>query len=335
MQTEFRSGDWVQVREWGEIAQTLDGDGTLDGLPFMPEMMEYCGRRYQVERYAEKICVEAPGGQFVDRAFNKKDIVLLDNLRCTGLSHDGCQRLCMIFWKVAWVRKCAEGEIVASGDQRKPLTDLINLKVKASPTQYFCQATQLLAISHYLCREDTISQIKTDLRTRAISLFAMIPLIIVPYLRKLRNRYFGRPRFRGTLTRTPVQHLGLEPGEWVEIKPQHELLATLDKEGRNRGLSCDIEFAQFCGKQYRVRSRLERMISEATGQMRKVDSTVTLDGISCLCSFSVGGCPRSDFSYFREVWLRRVDDPPRLPKDSIVGKQRGCDRGGHDHLADF
>ena len=71
--------------------------------------------------------------------------------------------------------------------------------------------------------------------------------------------------------------------------------ATLDQRGRNRGLVCDIELKQFCGKQYRVQSRLDRMISEPTGEMKHVQATVILEGITCLCARVVRGCPRSDY----------------------------------------
>ena len=49
------------------------------------------------------------------------------------------------------------------------------------------------------------------------------------------------------------------------------------------------------------------MISEATGEMRKVEGTVYLDGNLCMCAWSVGGCPRQEYCYWREVWLKRVD----------------------------
>ena len=39
----LRAGDWVQVRSKEEIISTLDANGRLDELPFMPEMLEYCG----------------------------------------------------------------------------------------------------------------------------------------------------------------------------------------------------------------------------------------------------------------------------------------------------
>ncbi|HVW84082.1 MAG TPA: hypothetical protein VHB50_05360, partial [Bryobacteraceae bacterium] len=46
----WRNGEWVEVKSAPEIARTLDADGALDGLPFMPEMLGHCGRRYRVIR---------------------------------------------------------------------------------------------------------------------------------------------------------------------------------------------------------------------------------------------------------------------------------------------
>ena len=42
----FRAGDRVLVRSPEEILATLDADGTLDGLPFMPEMLDWCGKPF-------------------------------------------------------------------------------------------------------------------------------------------------------------------------------------------------------------------------------------------------------------------------------------------------
>ena len=46
------------VRPLKEILTTLDARGTLRGLPFMPEMMSFCGQRFSVWRRVEKTCVE-------------------------------------------------------------------------------------------------------------------------------------------------------------------------------------------------------------------------------------------------------------------------------------
>jgi len=49
-------GDWVEVRSKEEILRTLDKQGKLDGLPFMPQMFKYCGKRFRVYRRAHKTC---------------------------------------------------------------------------------------------------------------------------------------------------------------------------------------------------------------------------------------------------------------------------------------
>ena len=47
-QQPLRHGDLVEVKRPSEILATLDERGTLAGLPFMPEMAPYCGRRFTV-----------------------------------------------------------------------------------------------------------------------------------------------------------------------------------------------------------------------------------------------------------------------------------------------
>ena len=43
---QLRKGDVVEVRSAAEILATLDERGELDALPFMPEMVAMCGRRF-------------------------------------------------------------------------------------------------------------------------------------------------------------------------------------------------------------------------------------------------------------------------------------------------
>jgi hypothetical protein len=40
--------------------------------------------------------------------------------------------------------------------------------------------------------------------------------------------------------------------------------------------------------------------------MRQVEATVVLEGLNCTCANVVGGCPRQDFIYWREIWLKRI-----------------------------
>jgi hypothetical protein len=87
MSFRLRPGDLVEVRTGTEILRSLDSNGTLDGLPFMPEMLEFCGRRYRVIQRVVQAAIDdetqpLPG-------FRNNDVVLLEELRCSGFDHDG------------------------------------------------------------------------------------------------------------------------------------------------------------------------------------------------------------------------------------------------------
>ena len=71
----------------------------------MPEMAAFCGRRFVVERRAERLCdtVHYTGSRKPARS------VFLDDLRCDGSAHDGCQAECRFIWKEAWLRKVTPG----------------------------------------------------------------------------------------------------------------------------------------------------------------------------------------------------------------------------------
>jgi hypothetical protein len=301
----LQTGDCVQVKSAAEIADTLDASGMLEGLPFMPEMLEFCGQHARVARRAEKTCVEFPGGGYKIREFVNNNTVVLEGLRCSGAHHDGCERGCMIFWKSDWLHKVESEETNRSSGCSEIATLRGKMKTMSSPDHYICQSTELAKATRAITRRQILVKCLADIRSGSRGIFEMIRLIAVPAWRKA-TRKIPRRRLVGTLKRTPVGNLGLQPGEWVTVRPASEIAETLDQRGRNRGLSCDFGMASHSGEKFRVRRRLDRMISEATGEMRRVDATVILEGSNCTCSNVVGGCPRQDFVYWREIWLKRI-----------------------------
>ncbi len=52
----LKAGEWVEVRTQDEILATLDQNGRLGNVPFMPEMLEYCGKQFRVHRRTDKTC---------------------------------------------------------------------------------------------------------------------------------------------------------------------------------------------------------------------------------------------------------------------------------------
>jgi len=111
---------------------------------------------------------------------------------------------------------------------------------------------------------------------------------------------------QGQLTRTPTQTLNLQSGEMVEIKSKDEILQTLDNNNKNRGLWFDVEMLKFCGRRIPVHGQVRKMINERTGKMLHLsNSCIILDGVACNGDFHQF-CPRSEYMYWREIWLRRV-----------------------------
>jgi len=94
-------GDIVEVKPAEEILAGLDDRGELDSLPFMPEMLPFCGRRFVVDKIAFKTCDTATWTGLRRLTHT----VHLAGLRCDGEAHGGCQAGCLIFWKTAWLTR--------------------------------------------------------------------------------------------------------------------------------------------------------------------------------------------------------------------------------------
>jgi len=111
--------------------------------------------------------------------------------------------------------------------------------------------------------------------------------------------------------------LDLQPRELVEVRSEKEIFATLNHEGKLRGLSFVPEMRKYCGKQFRVYKKLKKIIIETTGELRTVRTpTVFLEGVIC-DGKAHGGCDRSCFIFWRESWLKRVPQSLHKEKASI------------------
>ena len=137
------------------------------------------------------------------------------------------------------------------------------------------------------------------------------------------------PRKTGSIPPRPAhsnRNLDLQPGELVRIKPHDEILKTLDTSSRNRGLYFDAEEVPYCGGTYRVLRRVDRIVNERTGRIAKMKTPcVILDTVVCQSRYSECRlfCPRSIYSYWREIWLERVGPKPPVPTSRENGTARG------------
>jgi hypothetical protein len=303
MSATIRPGDTVEVKAPQEILQTLDADGALDQLPFMPEMIAYCGKSFQVSRRALNTCVSGPSAGM--RGFRKDDVVLLDGLRCSGADHDGCQKGCVIFWREAWLRKVENTAQLNVVDLKDSDRLRARLKTLVRPNVYFCQASELLKVTKTLSPSERILSFLHEVRAGNCSPFEMARRIGIWLSSRMRRVILG-PYARGNKKRTPTESLNLQSGERVEIKSLDSIRETLDEAACNRGLLFFPNMRLMCGREQRVERRLDKIIVDGTGEMRQMHNTVYLEGSHCGCSYlAFGGCSRDEFAYWREIWLSR------------------------------
>jgi hypothetical protein len=328
-ETRYRAGQLVEVRSAEEIMATLDENGELDSLPFMPEMLQYCGQRLRVGRVANKACdtINKTGMRRME------DAVHLLGIRCDGSQHGDCQASCLIYWKTAWIRAvegAADAEMPATvamhadpEAEHKVFFELSTLAVRKNDEGediYRCQATEILRAAPEPLPLRDMGQYVTDLRTRNVGILAVLRALLVG----LFNRYQGAskrllPRWlliqdgqmwgflHGTEGATPTGRLDLRVGELVRIKSKEEIMRTLNADLLNRGLGFDAEMARFCGRTARVLRRVDTIVDEKTGKMlRMKNPCIVLDGVVCEGVFNAN-CPRAITAYWREIWLTRVE----------------------------
>jgi len=342
----MHANDWVEVRSKQEILATLDKNGRLDGMPFMPQMFEYCGKRFRVHKSAHKACdpVYTMAARGVDNAVHL-------NLRCNGQAYGGCQAGCRLFWRDAWLKPV--GADAARGSA--PRDEAGRTKTPASyrgcteedvwrgtrrdgrlgepdaNTQFVCQNTELPEFSKPLSWW-TPSQYVKDYASGNVTLGEMMRSAVyvlfgrrfgtrIPLLRHAYNEFqkltggMPTPVANGKIPvgePHPAANLNLQPGDLVRVKSHEEILSTIDTRNTNRGLCFDAEMVPYCGGQYRVITRVERFLDEKTGCMKSLKTpAVILEDVACRSRFSRCRmfCPRGIYAWWREIWLERVEEP--------------------------
>jgi hypothetical protein len=339
----LRADDWVEVRSKAEILRSLDNKGCLEGLPFMPQMFEYCGRRFKIFKRAHKTCdtVNPPGSRRINSAVHLE-------LRCDGKAYGGCQAACLIFWKEVWLKpvkdnsvqsdseSCRSGSMVNQvgclEDDVRQATCVRNSQT-GGETRYACQATQLPYFTTPLAWWDIRQYVEDYVSGNVTFRRIFCGLVYLSYYHLLAKRgnkvghiarrlYDGFqalvggvpfPRRSGSVPSgqpDPIVNLNLQTGEFVRIKSYKEILATL-KGVKNRGMSWDAELVPYCGGVYRVQARVTNFIDEKTGKMSTLKTpAVILEDVCCRSRYSNARmfCPRSICAWWREIWLERVSE---------------------------
>jgi hypothetical protein len=354
----LRVGETVEVRSAEEILATLDDHGCLDSLPFMPEMLQFCNKRATVYKRADKTCdtIDKTGGRRLFNTVHLRAAQHSDTIRCDGAAHGGCEASCLLFWSEAWLKRVEPKEQPGRETDIPPAQRAIPFQMDAMLRQsgvarepggegagtYRCQATQLKAYTRRLVWWD-IRQYVRDFVSgnvgaaelfralafagyRRLVSFGLGYTLLVGLYNWFQARTGGTPwpYVQGTLKATPNGELNLKPGELVHVKPLDQILATLDTRNKNRGLLFAPEMVRFCGGTFRVLKRVHRIIDEKTGCMLEFSNPcIILQNVYCLSEFSEHRvfCPRSIYSYWREIWLERVT--PNVP---VAAPRSSADR---------
>jgi hypothetical protein len=322
----LRVGEVVEVRSEAEILATLDDRAELESLPFMPEMLQFCGRRFRVDKLAVKLCdtISSTG------LYRMRNAVHLAGVRCDGQAHGGCQNGCLIYWKEAWLKRVPADAREQAGPAAEPppqrtLTILTAAtrkgegSVPADEELFSCQATELLRAAPTPVPPWDVKQYVLDVRSGNAGLLATIRAIAIGVFNEyqdLSRRFLPKPlRIRGgirlpfidgRLEKTPDDVLNLQPGELVRIKSKEEIVRTLDVNNSNRGLKFDPDMLWYCGREARVLRRVERVIDERTGRLLRLKRPgIVLEDVTCRGAYH-RCCPRADYPFWREIWLERV-----------------------------
>jgi hypothetical protein len=294
-------GELAEVRSLPEILATLDERGCLEGLPFMPEMVAYCGHRFPVHRRVDKVWEYA----HVTGLRRFHDAVLLKTLRCDGQSHGGCQSGCQLIWKEAWLRPAGTEGARASGSPRQlDLAAHTQIMVEGKP-RYVCQMTEIERASSHKLRSWNLGHYWRDLITGNIRPTSILVALGIRLFNGAQWRLRGPlwPVIRPTDSdASPHQELGLQPGQLVRVKSKHAIESTLNRKLRNRGLEFGQDMLFCCGGSYRVRARAHRIVHEGTGELLVLKTpSILLEDAN-----ANGGnilTPQNEFFFWREIWL--------------------------------
>jgi hypothetical protein len=249
------------------------------------------------------------------------------------MGHGGCQAGCLIFWNERWLKPVTDNSQPTSlirinpqgNGAEKPARDPAYEKLEervwkaarvddmtrtnGEPT-YRCLITEMKKASLPLAWWD-LRHFVDDVRCgnrRLGEVVRVLLLRLFSWVQDIRGGS-GYPYLEGgPLKRTPNDDLKLQPGDLVQVKSQEEIIATLDANCRTRGLRFDVGMLRYCGRQFRVAIRAERLIDQRTGKMIYMadqSPCILLDGALCHGDF-MQFCPRLEYVFWREAWLKKA-----------------------------
>jgi hypothetical protein len=252
----------------------------------------------------------------------------LNELRCDGSAHGGCEAACLLFWKEQWLKKAGPAGAnanfsfsrfrAADPAVRQRCTEETLLRsTRHDPNQsesevdyrFSCQATCVTRFTSPLPWWD-VRQYFRDLLSGNVRFVEFISGLFLGAYNKLRSfrGHCDTHRLSGTRSRTPSENYDLKPGDLVRIKCTRDIRDTLDARGKNRGLTFTRDMVAFCDHEYRILRRVHKIIDERTGKLVSLaGGCLILDGVVCSGRLN-RFCPRLTYQFWHDIWLSKLNE---------------------------
>ena len=256
------------------------------------------------------------------------DTVYLEDLRCDGSGHGGCQAGCKLYWKEAWLRR-VDDDSGAVNPSKESLANLEHLaqagtrtvrELKGERSEVWrCQATEAFNASELLKTSESSTVLaRTDERQFRSAPFHRPcgPRVrhgdCRPY-RPAQSRC--RCEAQGSQSSARESRSISKPGDLVQVRSPTEIAATLD-EGRPQPrafISTARCFPIAAGPSV-LRTGCDKSSTTRPVACSKSPRTASSSMASSVRASEHPGrwfCPRQIYAYWREAWLRRVEEPDR------------------------
>jgi hypothetical protein len=263
-------GDLVEVKTWAEIRTTLDAQGCLEQLPFMPEMLAMCGQRAHVFRCVHRLFDYRKSR----RMRHMSGAVLLVGAVCGGSKHGGCEAACHTIWKSAWLRRVERSADAAgapaAADRADPPQDTAVLWFGTQAPRYACQLTQLDSASQPIGNWSATNFVR-PLIAGNVAPAAFVVGWLTHLFNELQHLRQGVsfPAYEEARQDGAVhEEIRLQAGDPVVVKSSAEIRATLNDRFEHRGMGFELDMLKHCGRRFFVQAEVKKLIDIVSGEMR-------------------------------------------------------------------
>ena len=161
-----------------------------------------------------------------------------------------------------------------------------------------CQLFTLQAIAEPLGKVESAIQFKNRLKRYVKRRFRFLHNMLREAM------YTGQDVKKLPMART----MTLQPGDKVQVLSREEIQATLNLWNGLKGCAFMEEMWQYCGTRQKVLKRVNKFLDERDYKIKKCKGIVILDRVMCNGTKDFGECDRSCFFFWREEWLKKIED---------------------------